>query len=164
MAVMKASKLQARILGLLGKEFDGTYDMGARLLEEMGLPKNGAPEGHTARSAGKLSDDELLALLPEADTSAEVATHDEAKAQDDAYWTRVKREAKEAAQEREAERAERRKLNDALRAEGYRWVWLDEEARDAFGGNPWDEDRWALFGPDGKETAVEAAKAAIGWE
>lgn len=107
MAIMQASKLQARVLGLLGKEFDGTYDMAARLLEEMGLPKNGAPEGYTARQANKLSDDELLALLPEADTSVEVLTTQELKAQERAHWARVRAEAEAR---REAEEAESAKV------------------------------------------------------
>lgn len=161
MAIMQASKLQTRVLGLLNKEFDGTYDMAARLLEEMGLPKNGAPEGYTARQANKLSDDELLALLPEADTSVEVLTQAELKAQERAHWARVRAEAEAR---READRKARRKQNDALAAAGYRWQKWSEEDREGFDPEAHlKNDAWVLVDSQGRPVDLDEALKAAGY-
>src|SRR5690554_2794235 len=90
--IIPASITQTRVLALLNKDFDGSYDMAARLLEAMGLPKNGVPAGQTPGSVKKMTDAELLELLPAADTSVEVLTTQELKAQERAHWARVRAE------------------------------------------------------------------------
>lgn len=150
MAIIKASITQARVLGLLKKEFDGTYDMAARLLEAMGLPKNGVPVGKTPGEVKKMKDAELLALLPQADTTAEVVTAEEAKSANRSHWAEVKASAKEWARDREIYRKDSQELSDKLRRHGWYWVWWDEEAGEAFGRRPWEKDRWVLMGPGGQ--------------
>ena len=81
MAFTPISKSQQRLTQLLSIQTDGTYDMAARALDAAGLPKDGIPSGHTWRTAGKLSDAELLALLPTLQAAAPVATASEARAE-----------------------------------------------------------------------------------
>jgi len=149
---MQASKLQERILTLLNKDFDGSYDMASRLLEEMGLPKNGAPEGYTAREAGKLSDDELLTLLPTADTTAEVLTEAEVKAQEAEERKAAYADRKARDKEYRAERKAQQEEKEALAAAGYRWQLAADED---------EQEYWTLV-KDGKEVDYRDAMAAIG--
>jgi len=159
--VTLASITQARVLGLLGKEFDDTYDMAARLLEAMGLPKNGCPAGKTPGEVKKMEDAELLALLPVADIAAEVETAEEAKAADRAHWAQVKADANARAVEREADRKARREMSDRLAAHGWRWVYWDEEGGEAFGRQPWEKDRWVLMGPGGEILEADMLVALV---
>lgn len=63
MATTIASKAQSRAMRLLSIESDGTYEHSAGVLASAGYPADGVPSQHTWRSAGKLSDEELTALL-----------------------------------------------------------------------------------------------------
>ncbi len=79
MSELPASKSQTRLLHLLSLTSDGTYNMSGRLLEAAGMPKDGLPSRHSWRTAGKLSDADLLAALPSAQAvTASVATGREA--------------------------------------------------------------------------------------
>lgn len=82
MSETPSSKSQIRLMDLLGIEHDGSYSHAARSLEAQNLPTDGLPFGETWRTAGKLSDSELLAKLgnPVARTAA-VATTKEVKAE-----------------------------------------------------------------------------------
>lgn len=72
MSETPSSKSQQRIMDLLGIEHDGTYSHAARILEAQNLPTDGLPLGETWRTAGKLSDADLLTALgnPTAQTVA----------------------------------------------------------------------------------------------
>lgn len=164
MAKITASKMQVRVLELLGKEHDGSYDMAARLLEEMGLPKNGVPADHTPASAKKLTDEELTALLPKADTDVEVETEAERKAREKREAYERKQEAHARNMERDERLMERQKQNDALRAAGYRWVKYTEEDREAFDPEYYmKNDAWVLVDANGKPVNLEEALKAAGY-
>lgn len=57
------SKSQIRALKVRSLGVAPTYEQAARILENALLPRDGVPDGHTWRSAAKLSDQELSALL-----------------------------------------------------------------------------------------------------
>lgn len=57
------SKTQIRAFGLLGLSQAETYSKAADRLEANGFSRDGAPFGHTWRTAAKLSDVELVNLL-----------------------------------------------------------------------------------------------------
>ena len=57
------SKSQIRALKIRGLGVVSTYEQAAQILENALLPRDGVPDGHTWRSAAKLSDQELSALL-----------------------------------------------------------------------------------------------------
>jgi hypothetical protein len=57
------SKSQIRALKVRGLGVATTYEQAAAILENALLPRDGVPDGHTWRSAAKLSDQELSALL-----------------------------------------------------------------------------------------------------
>lgn len=61
-------------------------------------------------------------------------------------------------------RKNRRRLNDHLRKHGYRWAKVPYVPTTADPSPLMDDysDRWALLGPDGNETTVDAALTAIG--
>jgi len=159
--IIQASITQRRVLALLNKDFDGSYDMAARLLEAMGLPKNGVPAGQTPGSVKKMTDAELLELLPTADTSVEVLTTQELKAQERAHWARVRAEAEAR---READRKARRKQNDALAAAGYRWQKWSEEDREGFDPEAHlKNDAWVLVDSQGRPVDLDEALKAAGY-
>lgn len=154
MADRDSSKSQDRLMSLLSLTADGTYEMAGRVLEAAGMPKDGLPTGETWRTAGKLSDAELLAALPIPKTAvAPVPT------------TAEVREARVqlGLDRREAYR-ERRRTNDLLRQHGYRWSKVPMPGAN----NPsplmddWDE-AWTLVSPDGREVTVGQAKREIGY-
>lgn len=156
---MQASKLQLRILALLSQQCDGTYDHASRILQAMGLPKNGAPKGYTARQCGKLTNDELIRLLPQAiEPMEEVETYEEKR-------QREQREYHQAKQEHKRKYEERERLNNALRAAGYQWQKMTEEdweAYDCF--PPHMPTGWVLFTPDNKPVGLDDAIKTIRWE
>ncbi len=57
------SKSQIRALKVRSLGVATTYEQAARILENALLPRDGVPDGYTWRSAAKLSDQELSALL-----------------------------------------------------------------------------------------------------
>lgn len=163
MAIMQASKLQKRVLELLGKEHDGTYEMASNLLTEMGLPKNGAPNGYTARQAGKLSDEELLELLPTpTNLDAEVETREERKAREAEEQKQAYIEYRERKRQKEKEYDERRRINNILRKHGYKWRYMTEEDWDGFVGDYYKRpEGWALFDKDGNQVDVNAVRRKL---
>ena len=56
-------KSQIRALNVMGLGTASGYEQAAQILEDALLPRDGVPDGHTWRSAAKLSDQELSALL-----------------------------------------------------------------------------------------------------
>ena len=84
MATTMASKAQSRAMRLLSIESDGTYEHTSGVLAAAGYPADGVPSQHTWRSAAKLSDTDLVALLRAectkqsyAASSADTRTHDQ---------------------------------------------------------------------------------------
>lgn len=158
MAIMKASKLQLRVLSLANQECDGTYDHASKILTAMGLPANGAPKGYTARQAGKLSDQELLSLLPEFKDPTEELRKQEVEEQ------REKELRRQFLEEKEKMFKERERVNKALKKAGYRWVKIDENYESEIEAlAPYIENNdWCLFTPDNKPIKLSTAKAQLG--
>lgn len=57
------SKSQIRALRVKELGSPSGYEQAAQILENALLPRDGVPDGHTWRSAAKLSDEQLSALL-----------------------------------------------------------------------------------------------------
>lgn len=63
MSETPVSKSQARALKVKGLGTASRYEQASQILENALLPRDGVPSGHTWRSAAKLSDEQLSALL-----------------------------------------------------------------------------------------------------
>lgn len=117
MAETPISSSQRRAAGLAGLETNGTYAHAASVLSAAGLPSDGCPSGHDWRSAKKLSDAELTALLvPSRDVVAQQ------------YESAADRNLRIAAEQRQARKERSARMVAWQRGE---IAVEDEEAREA---------------------------------
>lgn len=144
MAELKASATQERICEIYKFQHNGSYAHAAAVLEAAGLPKDGCPDGHDWRSVKKLTDDELKDLLGAAGDPGDVE---------------IKQYRRRTLGDEIREAKARRRLNEELKAKGFRWVKVPggPSAHEMFISGGFDSleepagERWALIGPDGKE-------------
>lgn len=153
-----SSRTQDRVAGLLGLDHDGTYSHAARVLDAAGIPADGMVNGLDHRAIKKLSDADLLVLLPAATPVVDVKT-----------TAQVAADADQARRDAKAVRKQRAKTNDRLRAHGFRWTKTAQHADniDPRDLNTLDTDDpmslpgWVLVDPSGDVTTVDAALATI---
>lgn len=159
------SASQQRAISLFGLTFDGTHAGAKAVLTAAGLTENGIPNGLTPAKAKKLSDDELRAAFGVQVVNATAASvaganalaTERAERERNAY--RGPRTAGDYIRLHKAQERER----NALKAAGYRW---SKEPVYGEGVDRYDSEEsvWVLTAPDGRETTVSKALAAINYQ